>query len=87
MLLVGVAGAWLGPGCVATYVWNRLEPKAMPSLEVPEGLPNLSAETCAACHTGEAAREEIRTSHPERVRCRQCHLERVTTREFVEATP
>ena len=31
-------------------------------------------ENCAACHTGPAAREEIRTSHPERVRCRQCHV-------------
>ncbi len=32
-------------------------------------------ENCAACHTGKAARESIRTSHPERTRCRQCHLE------------
>ncbi len=30
-------------------------------------------ENCAACHTGPAAREEIRTTHPERVRCEQCH--------------
>lgn len=39
-------------------------------------------ENCVACHTGTAAREEIRTSHPERVRCRQCHLEQRTTSEF-----
>jgi cytochrome c-type protein NapB len=38
-------------------------------------------ENCAACHTGPAAREEIRTSHPERTRCRQCHVP-VTTREI-----
>lgn len=31
-------------------------------------------ENCVACHSGPAAREEIRTSHPERVRCRQCHV-------------
>ena len=31
-------------------------------------------ENCIACHTGPAAREVIRTSHPERTRCRQCHL-------------
>ncbi len=37
-------------------------------------------ENCAACHTGPAAREEIRTSHPERTRCRQCHVP-VRTRE------
>lgn len=30
---------------------------------------------CLACHAGPAAREEIRTSHPERARCRQCHVE------------
>jgi len=40
-------------------------------------------ETCIACHSGPAAREEIRTSHPERGRCRQCHLERQTSRAFV----
>ena len=31
-------------------------------------------ENCAACHDGPGAREEIRTSHPERTRCRQCHV-------------
>ena len=45
----------------------------------------LMRENCAACHTGPAAREEIRTTHPERIRCRQCHLEQVTTGAFPEA--
>ncbi len=31
-------------------------------------------ENCGACHTGPAAREEIRCSHPERSRCVQCHV-------------
>ncbi len=31
-------------------------------------------ENCVACHDGPAAREEVRTSHPERERCRQCHV-------------
>ncbi len=39
-------------------------------------------ENCAACHGGPAAREEIRTSHPERVRCRQCHAEQRATSTF-----
>ncbi len=43
-------------------------------------------ENCAACHTGPAAREEIRTSHPERLRCRQCHVE-TTTRETFSPAP
>lgn len=31
-------------------------------------------ENCLACHSGPAAREEIRTTHPERKRCSQCHV-------------
>lgn len=29
---------------------------------------------CQACHTGPAAREELRCTHPERTRCQQCHV-------------
>jgi cytochrome c-type protein NapB len=29
---------------------------------------------CLACHTGIAARPEIRCTHPERTTCQQCHL-------------
>jgi nitrate reductase cytochrome c-type subunit len=31
-------------------------------------------ESCQACHAGPAAREEIRTTHPERENCQQCHV-------------
>lgn len=37
--------------------------------------PAFMRENCLACHDGPAAREEIRTSHPERPRCTQCHVE------------
>lgn len=42
----------------------------------PPVLPHqtLMRENCAACHTGPAAREEIRCRHPERTRCQQCHV-------------
>ena len=30
--------------------------------------------SCLACHGGPAAVEEIRTTHPERANCRQCHV-------------
>jgi len=56
---------------------GRLYPGAPPT--IPHKI--LMRENCAACHTGPAAREEIRTSHPERARCRQCHVP-VTTREI-----
>lgn len=39
-------------------------------------------ENCAACHAGLAAREAIRTSHPRRERCQQCHVSAVTAEVF-----
>jgi len=50
----------------------------------PPTIPHkiLMRENCAACHVGPGARAEIITSHPERVRCRQCHVP-VTTREGI----
>ena len=48
----------------------RLNPIAPPT--IPH--KTFMRENCLACHSGSAAREEIRTSHPERVRCRQCHV-------------
>ena len=43
-------------------------------------------ENCRACHSGAAAREEIRTDHPERVNCRQCHVEKISHDGFGQAT-
>jgi cytochrome c-type protein NapB len=31
-------------------------------------------DNCLACHAGPAAVREVRTTHPERVNCRQCHV-------------
>jgi cytochrome c-type protein NapB len=31
-------------------------------------------ENCLSCHAGPSAVAEIRTTHPERVNCRQCHV-------------
>ena len=39
-------------------------------------------ENCLGCHAGPGAREEIRTSHPERENCRQCHVPAVTGAVF-----
>ena len=49
---------------------GRATPGAPPTIPHPLQL----RENCLACHAGPAARAEIRTSHPERVRCRQCHV-------------
>lgn len=50
----------------------------------PPVIPHKSfmRENCAACHSGTAAREEIRTSHPERIRCTQCHVVETTRSIF-----
>lgn len=47
---------------------------------IPHGI--FMRENCVACHTGPAAREEVRTSHPERARCRQCHVPEQVRSEF-----
>ena len=43
-------------------------------------------EACATCHTGPAAREEIRMRHDERDRCRQCHVPMTTRAIFTRAS-
>ncbi len=40
-------------------------------------------ENCLACHGSAAAAPEIRTTHPERIHCRQCHMVRNEVGEFV----
>lgn len=49
---------------------DRATPGAPP--RIPHHI--LMRENCVACHDGPGAREEIRTTHPERSRCRQCHV-------------
>lgn len=53
----------------------------------PPTIPHrtLMRENCIACHDGPGSREEIRTSHPERSRCRQCHVPVTATDRFVSA--
>jgi cytochrome c-type protein NapB len=50
----------------------------------PPTIPHkiLMRENCLACHAGPGARAEILTTHPERDRCRQCHVP-VATRDGV----
>jgi len=50
---------------------SRLYPGSPPT--VPH--PAFMRENCAACHSGVAARPEIRCSHATRIRCQQCHVD------------
>jgi cytochrome c-type protein NapB len=54
----------------AGFAGEKAHPHAPPV--VPHSL--LMRENCLACHSGPAARPEIRCSHAERTNCRQCHL-------------
>ncbi len=59
----------------------RLNPFAPPTLPHKAFM----RENCVACHSGPAAREEIRTDHPERPRCRQCHVPVETRATFARS--
>jgi cytochrome c-type protein NapB len=54
--------------------WPAMNRRAMPGSPpaIPHGLELRG--NCLACHMGAAAVEEIRTDHPERASCRQCHV-------------
>jgi cytochrome c-type protein NapB len=57
-----------------TTVWPSL-PSITPGLAPPPIPHDLALrENCLACHGGPAAVADIRTKHPERASCRQCHL-------------
>ena len=66
-------------------IGQDLRPGRRANTLAPPVIPHMvfMRENCAACHTGAAARKEIRTSHPERTNCRQCHVERLTAADFI----
>jgi len=58
----------------ATTVWPSLPP-AVPDQRPPPVPHDLQLRgNCLACHTGPAAVAQIRTTHPLRADCRQCHV-------------
>lgn len=76
-----VATDWVG-------LRQDLQPGARMAANSPPTIPHmlLMRENCRACHTGPGAREEIRTSHPERDRCTQCHVPILSTDVFSSAS-
>jgi cytochrome c-type protein NapB len=54
--------------------WPQLAPKAPGRTPPPIPHDLQSRGNCLACHTGPAAVAEVRTTHPERADCRQCHV-------------
>ena len=78
----------LDDGLFVATDWVGLRQDLSPGLRLaansPPRIPHmlLMRENCGACHTGPGAREEIRTSHPERDRCTQCHVPIFSTDVF-----
>lgn len=63
----------------AESLWASIAPPALHRPMLPGGPPPIPhtlqlREDCMRCHAGPAAPLEIRTTHPERVNCRQCHV-------------
>jgi len=54
---------------------DRMQSQAPPVMPHPV----LLREKCLACHAPDAREDVISTSHPERLRCRQCHIQQSTT--------
>lgn len=72
--------------------WQTMTPPLLGRAALPGGPPPIPhtlhmRENCSACHAGPAAPVEIRTSHPERVSCRQCHMETATDTPFTRVDP
>jgi cytochrome c-type protein NapB len=57
-----------------TTAWPQLVPKTPGRTPPPIPHDLQSRGNCLACHAGPAAVAEIRTTHPERADCRQCHV-------------
>lgn len=53
---------------------SRLRGAALPGSPPPIPHTLEMRENCLACHAGPGAVDELRTTHPERVSCRQCHV-------------
>lgn len=57
-----------------TTVWPQVPPTTPDQNPPPIPHSLQFRENCLTCHSGPSAVAEIRTKHPERVNCRQCHV-------------
>jgi cytochrome c-type protein NapB len=63
----------------ASLTWSTTVWPTLPRTTVDQNPPPIRhdlqfRQNCLTCHAGPAATAEIRTKHPERADCRQCHL-------------
>ena len=74
-----------------TTNWLKPEPPTIGQAALPGGPPVIPHDlsmrnNCLSCHAGPGALKEIRTSHPERINCRQCHLPKNTEGVFIQSS-
>lgn len=72
--------------------WKKIAPPQIKQAAMPGAPPMIPhdlqlRENCLSCHAGPAAPKEIRTTHPERVNCRQCHLPKNSNDLFQKPAP
>ena len=72
----------LDEGTFVASDFSTLDPPELDGNPLPGGPPPMPhplqlRENCLACHAGPGAVSEIRTTHPDRVNCRQCHAQNV----------
>lgn len=70
--------------------WTSVAPPPIDQRQIAGGPPFIPhglqmRENCLSCHGGPSAAKEIRTTHPERVNCRQCHLQKTRDEVFVSS--
>ena len=53
---------------------DQRSPRVQPSGPPLMAHPVLLRENCLACHSAELGKDILATTHPERERCRQCHV-------------
>ncbi len=68
-------------------LWVSAKPPGLGRSALPGGPPPVPhslqyRSNCAACHSGPGAVREIRTPHPQRVNCLQCHVPSRTRSTF-----
>lgn len=87
----GASGGRPRPEAAATWpttVWPAVIPTTPGRLPPPIPHELQLRENCLACHGGPAAVAAIRTSHPGRINCRQCHVAPAPgAGEFVRPAP
>lgn len=77
----------LESGMFKKSLWVKTEGPQLKQSKIPGGPPPIPhslwlRENCQTCHTGPAAMKEIKSSHPERVHCQQCHVEQSGSKGF-----